>query len=205
MEFKKLILAILVISMSAQSVAFAFDIKTEAQKCLDYLPKSPEAKVGCALGAFGLAVGSAISYCIYKECQKKKAEKDFWNKKSDSKIVKLAAVFMQDVEDRLASQLEKLRGSSPCIKANLATLQYVCDQIETCQTWLERLTKRSLFACAQRVKDLESDLKQLRNEMDIFVNNDFIKQFETLSNKVRNQPPVIIAFPPYPYGYNYCY
>jgi hypothetical protein len=205
MEFKKLILASLVILMSAQSVAFAFDIKTEAQKCLDYLPKSPEAKVGCAVGIFGAAVIGAASYCIYKECQKKKAEKDFWNKKSDSKIVKLAEVFMQDVEDRLAPQLEKLRTASPSIKANLATLQYVCDQIETCQTWLERLTKRSLFACAQRVKDLESDLKQLRNEMDIFVNNDFIKQFETLSNKVRNQPPVIIAFPPYPYGYNYCY
>ena len=200
MQFKKLVFASILVLIPAQSFAMSTTAETVANKALG-LMKRPEI---IGVGGFAALVAGIGSYCVYNEYRKKKTAKDFWNKKSDAKILKLAAAFMQDIEKRLAPQLEKLRTASPSIKANLATLHFVCDSIETCEIWLERLTTRSLFACAQKIKDLESELKQLRNEMDIFVNNDFIKQFETLSNKVRNQPPVIIALPPYSYGYNYC-
>ena len=199
MQFKKLILTTLVVLMSAQSAAFAFDIQTEVQKCLDYVPKSPKAMAGCALGAFGAAVVGAVSYCIYNEYRKKKSEKDFWNKKSDSKIVKLAEDFMCSAQDGL---VEPIKSAGKC---SIASLYLVRGAITTCQIWLKRLIDRSLFGCAQKMKDLESELIELRNSANIFVNDNFIQQFESLQNTVNNRPPLVIAFPPYPYGYNYCY
>ena len=170
MQFKKLVLAGILILIPAQSWAIGSAIQTAANNALDFISKY---RAELTIAGLAGACAGTLGFLAYNDFKKQQAKKAFWDRKTDSEIVKLATVFMQGVEGRLSPQLEKLRTSSPSIKANLKTLDYVCNTITSCKTWLERLTKRSLFACAQKMKDLESELIYLKDNMDIFVNNDF--------------------------------
>ncbi len=194
MTLKKLLLIIFIGIMPAQSLA------------LDY-----NQKIGLAgFGIYAGIVASIGGYLYYKDYQKTKAERDFWNNKTDEEMARLVTKFTNNVEKRLASQLKKLRkivnlDESYTVKGNLKCFYFIRRTIAKCDIWLKRLQNRTLPQLNEKIGYLKSELVQLEDKLNIYIDKDLIESFERFRNQ---QPPMVIAINNplnYPYQINYPY
>lgn len=178
MVLKKILLVALIGIVPAQSLALNYNEKL-------------------GLACFGIYAGLMASvggYIYYKTYQREKAEREFWQSKTNDEMTALAIKFMNKIEKRLATQLKKLRRSNfeedDCIviRVNLKGYHFIDRAIDKFDSWLTRLEERSLSKIASQVEELKIELIQLYNMLEIYMDKDFIREFE----KLKKQTPVFI-------------
>ena len=202
MQFKKLVLATILILMPAQSMAFVEHAQAVAKKTLSFMN---DHRYEMILGGLQVAAVGIFGLFMYRDFQKSRAEKAVWDKKcaeeankeankSDEEIIKLAEDFISEIEERLAPQLKELRAGSSEIKCNIATFDYVHNKIYEFGYWIDRLEKRSLAQYVEKIKTLKSELTQLINCLNVVVDKDFMDEFESLRARVNYQRSLTSSF-----------
>lgn len=151
--------------------------------------------LGCAIGTT-LLCGAICGGIFYCDQQKKHAEQESWKNKTDEEMAALVTKFINKVERRLSFQLKKLRSMPHAqgdytIKGNLKCFYFIPRAINKCDVWLNRLQNREISHVVTHVTQLRSELVELNDKLNVYIDKDFIKLFESL----KNQPtPVIVTF-----------
>ncbi len=192
MIFKKLLLILCIGLIPAQSLALTNDQKAGMVGFLG--------AATCLFAGFG--------YLLYRDYQKEKAERELWNNKTDDEMAALVTKFTNKIEKRLASQLKKLRkivdlDESYTVKGNLKCFYFIRRTINKCDTWLKRLQNRDLVQLVEKIQHLKSELVQLNDRLNIYIDKDLIESFERFENKQPSAPMIIPIYTPGCYPYHY--